>query len=276
MKRNKKAVLTGAVLGAAAALPVVMIAPGRASKRKTAPFRGVNFAHRGLHTEDRTVPENSPEAFRRAAEAGYGIELDVRLTKDGKVVVLHDENLRRACGVDRRVDEITYDELRKLRLFGTSEHIPLLSEALEAVAGRGPLIVELKTGKRNRELCEKTCALLRAYGGPACVESFNPLIVAWFRFHAPEFFRGQLVSPLHEYRGENIPRFESTLLSAMLLNFAARPEFIARRIGPPTLPVRITKALGAMQLGWTSHDPASEQDYDSVIFEYYRPAVRYK
>lgn len=90
-----------------------MLAPGYASKRQKAPFIGVNFAHRGLHTEDKRVPENSLEAFRLAAEAGYGIELDVQLSKDGRVVVFHDDTLDRVCGVRGRVDDYKYDELKK-------------------------------------------------------------------------------------------------------------------------------------------------------------------
>ena len=95
------------VLGAAALLaPLAVLAPGGATKRQRAPFCGVNFAHRGLHTRDKRVPENSLEAFRLAARAGYGIELDVRLSKDGQVVVFHDDTLLRICGVDKRVDEL--------------------------------------------------------------------------------------------------------------------------------------------------------------------------
>ena len=76
-------------LGFAAAVPLFMLAPGRASRRQKAPFLDRNFAHRGLHTPNKTVPENSLEAFRLAAENGYGVELDVQLSKDGRVVVFH-------------------------------------------------------------------------------------------------------------------------------------------------------------------------------------------
>ena len=178
--------------GCLLAAPVVLLAPGQAPESKKAPFMGRNFAHRGLHSEDQSIPENSLKAFDLAAEAGYGMELDVQLSKDGQVVVFHDDALDRACGVAARVDELEYDELRKLPLFGTTERIPLFSEVLSLVGGRTPLIVELKNGPRNDELCEKTWALLRPYPGAYCIESFNPLIVAWFRFHAPTVLRGQL------------------------------------------------------------------------------------
>ena len=113
---------------AAAAVPLFLLAPGRATKRQKAPFMGRNFAHRGLHSRDMSVPENSLEAFRLAAKAGYGIELDVQLSRDGQVVVFHDDTLDRVCGVHARVDEKSYDELRALGLCGTNNRIPLFSE----------------------------------------------------------------------------------------------------------------------------------------------------
>lgn len=258
---------------AAVAVPTLLLAPGRASKTKRAPFQGRNFAHRGLHKVDKSVPENSLAAFALAADAGYGIELDVQLTRDGTVVVFHDDDLKRVCGVDARVDELTYNELCDLRLCGTEEGIPLFSEALTLVNGRSPLIVELKTGKSNRELCRKTAALLDGYNGPACIESFDPFIVTWFRFHAPRYLRGQLAAPRGEYKGR--PAFQGFLLSHTLLNFLARPQFIAYKIGPKPLAVKFAETLGklrgAMKVAWTSHNMVSEKGNDAVIFEFYRP-----
>lgn len=260
---------------AAAAVPLALLAPGRSTKRQRAPFWGVNFAHRGLHTRDRSIPENSLPAFERAAQAGYGMELDVQLSKDGEVVVFHDDTLDRVCGVHARVDEKTWAELQELRLCGTEYGIPLFSEVLKTVRGRGPLIVELKNGRRNRELCEKTYALLAAYRGDVCIESFNPLIVCWFRFHARDLLRGQLAAPRKEYLNQ-MGRIKAFLLSRCLLNVFSRPQFIAYKIGyrPPS--VRLAEQLGAMKVGWTSHEPRNERRRDAVIFEFYRPKVQYK
>ncbi len=265
-------------LGAAAAvaLPVFLTAPGRASKRQKAPFYGGNFAHRGLHSRDKSVPENSLEAFRLAAEAGYGIELDVQLSKDGQVVVFHDDTLDRVCGVHGRVDEFSFEELQGMRLCGTAQRIPLFSEVLAVVRGRGPLIVELKNGKRNRELCEKTYAMLENYRGEACIESFNPKIVAWFRFHGRDLVRGQLAAPVADYVKDGFGKPLGFVLSRTLLNFLARPQFIAYKIGFRPLPVRLSEWLGAMKVGWTSHEPRNEKGRDAVIFEFYKPRLRYK
>ena len=262
--------------GCLLAAPFVLLAPGQAADSKKAPFLGRNFAHRGLHSEDQSVPENSMKAFALAAETGYGMELDVQLSKDGQVVVFHDDTLDRACGVASRVDELDYDELKQLPLFGTDERIPLFSEVLALVYGRTPLIVELKTGCRNNELCETTWALLRTYPGAYCIESFHPMIVAWFRFHAPTVLRGQLAQLPADYVRAGRKITEGLLLGNTLLNVAARPQFIAYRIGPKPACVRFAEALGAMPVGWTSHSRDSEAGRDAVIFEYYMPDVRYK
>ena len=274
-KKTALALCLGAAAAAVAA-PLFLLAPGSASKRQKAPFFGKNFAHRGLHSRDKSVPENSLEAFRLAAEAGYGMELDVQLTRDGQVVVFHDDTLDRVCGVSGRVDEWSYEELQTLRLCGSAQRIPLFSEVLELVRGRGPLIVELKSGRRNRELCQKTYALLENYRGEACIESFNPMIVAWFRRHGRDLIRGQLAMPARRYRSEGFSRFQSFLLSHCLFNVLARPQFIAYRIGPRPAAVRFSELLGAMRVGWTSHEPRNEKGRDVVIFEFYKPKLRYK
>ena len=273
-KKTARMLCIGAA--AAAAAPLFLIAPGAATRRQKAPFYGLNFAHRGLHSRDKAVPENSLEAFRLAAEAGYGIELDVQLSKDGQVVVFHDDTLDRVCGVHGRVDERTFEELQQLRLCGTDQRIPLFSEVLELVRGRGPLIVELKNGRSNRELCEKTYALLEGYRGEACIESFNPMIVAWFRFHGRDLVRGQLAAPVQDYVKDGFSKPVGFVLRRTLLSFLARPQFIAYRIGHRPLPVHLAEALGAMRVGWTSHEPRNEKGRDAVIFEFYKPKLRYK
>lgn len=274
MKTSTKLIFTAAA-AAAAALPVVFLAPGKAARSQKAPFIGLNCAHRGLHSEDRSVPENSLEAFRLAAEAGYGIELDVQLSRDGQVVVFHDDTLNRVCGVDKRVDELDYDELKALRLCGTEHTIPLFTEVLKLVDCRSNLIVELKGGRRNDELCEKTRDILDYYDGIFCVESFHPGIVRWFRKNAPDYLRGQLAMPMADYAKSLNPVLKFALCYG-LTNLIARPQFIAYKIGPRPLSIRFAELLGAMRVGWTAHDPSAEKGRHCVIFEFYTPWVRYR
>lgn len=271
------AALKGAVIGGAAAgASLFLLAPGTSSRRQREPFMGTNVAHRGLHSRDKSVPENSLEAFRLAAEAGYGIELDVQFSKDKQVVVFHDDTLDRVCGVHARVDELTYDELKELRLCGSDQIIPLFTEVLGVIRGRSPIICELKNGRNNRELCEKTYEIISGYRGDICVESFNPMIVTWFRFHAKDLLRGQLAQPTRFYDAETMSAPLAYALGHTLFNCLARPQFIAYRIGFRPLSVRMSELLGAMRVGWTSHEPRNEAGRDTVIFEFYRPKVKFK
>ena len=119
-------------LGAAAILmPVALVKPGK--PRDLSDFTGKTYAHRGLHGPG--VPENSLPAFRRAAQKGVGVELDVQLTRDGVPVVFHDQSLLRMCGVDRRVCDLSYEELKAYPLQGSSEVIPTFRQVLDVLGG---------------------------------------------------------------------------------------------------------------------------------------------
>ena len=253
---------------------LLMIAPGQASRAQRAPFEGRAFAHRGLYELDETVPENSLEAFRRAVAAGYGAELDVQRTKDGQIVVFHDDSMQRACGVDRPIRDFTYEELQAFPLFGTEERIPLFSEVLQVFDGKQPLIVELKYGPDWQLLCEATRRMLDQYGGPACVESFHPAMVRWFKQHDPKRLRGQL-SEAACFSKQHIKWYLAFMMSRLLTNCLTRPQFIAYRLGPKPLSVRLCEAMGPMKVLWTARVP---EDHDrlmgenhAVIFEGYRP-----
>lgn len=272
----KKILLPAAgVAAAAVGAAAYILSPGRAEKSLRAPFYGRNFAHRGLHTPDKSIPENSLPAFEAAAKYGYGVELDVHITKDGKLIVFHDDEIPRACGVQGRVSELSWGMLSHLRLFGTEYRIPLLSEVLGLIGGRVPVIVELKRGGNKRELCEKTYALLKDYRGAFCIESFDPRIVRWFRKNAPGVLRGQLARHPSDM-AEDAGRLKAFLVGNLLTNFYARPHFIAYGIGPRPLTARLCELLGAMKFAWTAKSPEIEKNSDAVIFEHYFPKVKYK
>ena len=207
-------------------LYLAALCPNRGRQMLMFPFETVYIAHRGLHDNDAAWPENSIPAFRRAVEAGFGIELDVQLTADDVLVVFHDETLARACGVERKLHETTYAELQELSLFGTGERIPTLASVLELVNGRVPLVVEIKSEGRWSETTRRTAELLDGYSGEYCVESFHPMVVRWFRQNRPAVLRGQLATNFfREPNHLNTPtRF---LLTNLLLDFLAKPDFIA-------------------------------------------------
>lgn len=249
------------------------ILPGK--ERDHAPFDHTLYAHRGLHDNNGPRPENSLAAFRAAKEAGFGVELDVRFTKDRQVVVFHDDTLQRMCGDPRRVDECTYAELRELRLLNTEEYIPLLSEVLDAL-DRTTLLCEIKPMRSyfDTTLCEEANRILSEYNGSYCIESFNPYMVRWFRKKAPKVIRGILSKKY--IKGEVKPRVLAPFLSALMTNFLCRPDFIAYQHSDASQPFfRLCRIFRPMTLAWTIHN-AEEQNrsgsaFNSFIFEGYIP-----
>lgn len=251
--------------------------PGRSSKQQRAPFEGRNYAHRGLYTANQAVPENSLPAFCRAADAGYGIELDVQLTRDGEVVVFHDGLLDRMCGQGLgKLEAHTLQELSHFSLAGTSEHIPLFADVLKAVNGRVPLIVEVKTTARYAELCEKALTLLRQAGGAFCMESFDVRAVRWMKKNAKDVLRGQLSCRMRELK--SMPAPAAFFLSRLLCNFLGRPQFIAYGVQKAPFLARLAQSM-AMTVVWTAHESDDtlflEESNDAVIFEHYLPKPQY-
>ena len=262
---------------AAAGITAFLLAPAHASREQKAPFVDRNYAHRGLHKKDKTVPENSLAAFRRAVKAGYGVEMDVHITADDQLVVFHDDTLKRMIpgAPEGRIETFTLAELKEFRLLKTEEQIPTFEEALAVLAGRVPLILEIKSGPRNNRLCALTAGALAQYTGPVCIESFDPFILRWFKKHAPQYLRGQLAQKPEDYK-ENLPLAQARIVGNLFTNFAARPHFIAYRIGDKPFTVRLCEAMGAMKAGWTSREWKHEKDYDMVIFEHYKPGVWFR
>lgn len=262
-----------------------LIASRRYGKKRFSRLMGYDYAHRGLHDNagDPPVrPENSMAAFAAAVEAGYGIELDIQLSRDRKMVVFHDDTLDRICGVHGRVDSFTYEELKHFPLLKSEEHIPLFTDVLELVDGKVPLIVELKMSPvKNFPVCEKAAAILRDYHGPYCIESFSPFAVQWFRRYRPGVIRGQLSGDLFKEAKNGAQNLGSFALTHLLTNFFGRPDFIAydhtAAVGKPSLWL-CRKLFGTLPVAWTIK---SQEEYDRakktfslMIFEGFRPAER--
>ncbi len=237
-------------------------------------YAEVRFAHRGLHSKD--AAENSMTAFRLAAEGGYGIELDVRLSKDKKLVVFHDDTLERVTGKSGRVDEYTAEELSKISLSGTGDCVPLFDDVLALVDGRVPLLVEIKEDAGNSEVSLATAKRLAEYSGEFIVESFNPLSLKNVRKMLPRVQRGILSQNYYEYEKYRKPLY--FLLRCLLLNFLCRPSFVAydhrhhKSFGLWTA----RHIFGATTFAWTVRSAEEERlakkhGFDSVIFENYIP-----
>ena len=152
------------------------------------------IAHRGFFNNEEGIPENSIPAFKKAIRYGYAIELDVKLTKDKRLVVFHDDLLKRVCGVNKIIENLTYKELLKYNLFDTKYKIPLFSEVLELVKGKVPILIETKSLKFNGELENELSYLLDTYKGDFSIQSFNPFSIYWFKKNRSDYVRGLIIS----------------------------------------------------------------------------------
>lgn len=256
------------------------IMPRFSRKKEAKKFLHYLFAHRGLFTPDQSIPENSMAAFTHAIRHGYGIELDIQLTKDKQVVVFHDHTLTRMCGIDLPVCEMTYEELQKFSLLHTEEKIPLFEDVLKLVKGKVPLLIEIKLPTMRTETCVLADRLLRQYNGDYCIESFNPLALGWYKKHRKDVIRGQLSANLTRpvAEGGYILCF---LVKYLLLNFIGRPDFIAYCYkDTQNVSFLLNKCLWhTPTFAWTVRSEqvlkTSVKKFDSVIFDSFVPTNEY-
>lgn len=173
------------------------------------------IAHRGIHINE---PENSTKAIKEAIKKNYTVEFDVHLLKDGTIVVFHDDNLKRMTGINKKLKDCTYEEIKNIKLLNTNNHIPTLKEILKEVDGKVPIIVELKYDRRVGKLEKELVKILDNYKGKFCIMSFNPLSIRWFKKHKPEYIRGLLIS--HKTK-------KKRFLSNKIMIFLSKPDFIS-------------------------------------------------
>jgi glycerophosphoryl diester phosphodiesterase len=258
-------------------LYMLLLLPSLRYKQEFKDLKKVYYAHRGLHDNSSAAPEKSMLAFKKAVAAGYGIELDLQLTKDKQVVVLHDNSLKRACGVEGIVGDFTYAELKEFRLFGTEERIPLFSEVLKMVAGRVPLIVEYKVpdGTNDISVCAYGDELLRKYEGLYCIESFHPFAVRWYKKHHRAVVRGQLADIFTEE--ERFRRLRFFALQNLMFNFLCKPDFIAYHHvhGGKFALVICRRTFSRLAVAWTIKSAEelkqAKEWFDIFIFEGFEP-----
>lgn len=242
---------------------------GRTGHAGLSELRKYSYAHRGLHGNG--IPENSMEAFRRAKEAGYGIELDVHLLTDGNLAVIHDAQLKRTTGSEGFVEDLTAGQLKDYHLQSTDETIPEFSQVLELFAGQAPLIVELKCERNNyAALCAAACKMLDSYKGSYCMESFDPRCVYWLRKHRPDIIRGQLTENYFASANSKLPWILKLALRHQIFNFLTRPDFVAYRYSDrKTISNTICRKLWKLQgVSWTLK---TQEEYDTAVSEGWIP-----
>ena len=228
-------------------------------------FKNRFIAHRGLH-KNKIIPENSMLAFKAAIEKNYAIEFDINITKDNQIVVFHDDDLNRLCNKKENIEDESYDFLKDLNLYESNEKIPLLKELLDEVAGKIPLIIEIKKHKNIGLLENILLEMLKEYKGEYFICSFEKDILLWLEKNKPKEIRGLIF--------ESLPiKFKKYEKIAFLYKyFKSKADFISledKLIDSSIYDFCKKKKLDI--LVWTIKDKKSFQNIDkkvsAVIFE---------
>lgn len=244
--------------------------PGESSKEARAPFWGANHAHHGLCTKDKALPKNSLAAFTAAVDAGYGIALDICLTADGQVVVFGDKSLEHMCGLQKKVCEISFEEIRTHTLCATQQKVPHLWEVLDLVNQQVPLIINILPTQNPGQLCTAAWHILRTYDGDFCVQSTCAKTLHWWKKHVPGILRGQMLLPQKGFKNGFLPFLQWHCLA----NFVGRPQFLAcPKAGlAPLAKFALRFCMGVVYtIGPQDNVGEYSQKYDAILFEYCRP-----
>ncbi|MBS0124636.1 glycerophosphodiester phosphodiesterase family protein [Thetidibacter halocola] len=240
-----------------------------------AAFLARPIAHRALHGT--AGPENSRDAIRAAVEAGYGIEIDLQPSRDGQAMVFHDYDLGRLTGEKGPIRQRDAAALAGLALKGTGDGIPTLPEVLGLVAGRVPLLIELKDqhgsmGETDGTLETATAAALEGYDGPVAVMSFNPHMVARMAGLLPGLPRGLTTCAYPAKDWLTLPRAVRTHLARIPDFDRTGASFVSHQhTDLSSQPVAALKARGVPVLCWTIRTPdqagTARRVADQITFE---------
>jgi glycerophosphoryl diester phosphodiesterase len=237
------------------------------------------IAHRGLHDHARGIVENMPGAMQAAVAANFSIELDIQLTADGEAMVHHDDKLGRLTEGSGALRTMTSAELKQVAFKNTSEKMMSLADLCTMVAGRVPLVIEVKTQfDGDRRLVTRMAEVLSTYDGPAAGMSFDPDQVMALRDLLPSRPRG-IVAQRHYTDAEwskatAAQRHEMTHLRHLM---RTRPHFVSYRVNdlPAVAPWIAKNLLGCNLLSWTVRTPEqrarSEKYAEQMTFEGFRP-----
>ncbi len=230
------------------------------------------IAHRGLHNEK--CPENSIASFKNAVKNKVPIEMDVVCLTDDVPVIFHDEKLARMTGKDGFISNCSYDDISKLTLLGSKEKIPTLAEALDAIDGKVPVLIEIKNWGKVGIVEKSIWKVLQNYNGEYAICSFNPYTVEWFKNNAPKVKRGQLSCFFKDREVTGARKFS---LKRMLFNKKiSEPNFIV--YAASDMPNKyLKKYYGKVPIvacSITSEEQEAELKgfCDNFAFDHYTPA----
>ena len=238
-------------------------------------------AHRGLHDIARGIVENMPAAARAAVDGNFAIECDIQLTSDGEAMVHHDDALGRLTEASGALLGMTASELKSVTFKHTPERMMTLSDLCALVAGRVPLVIEVKSHfNGDRKLVRRMAEVLAGYSGPAAGMSFDPDQVVALREAMPERPRGIIAE--REYTAADWPEASPAQRRGMLHlrhGFRTRPHFVAYWVNdlPAAAPWIARHVFGLPLLTWTVRTPEQRERAtryaDQMIFEGFRPGT---
>lgn len=238
------------------------------------------IAHRGLHDRARSLVENTPSAAEAAVARGYSIECDVQVTSDGEAIVFHDHALDRLTAERGPVRDRTAAELTAIRIAGSADTILTLSDFLDRLAGRAPLVIEVKSRFDGDErLARRTAAILAGHSAPLAVKSFDPSVVALLRRIAPDTPRGIVAQASYE-DGEwaTVDREARHAMATFAHWDETRPGFISYRHQdlPNQFSVMPRILSGVPVMAWTIRSQIEADSAlafaDQIVFEGFVPA----
>jgi glycerophosphoryl diester phosphodiesterase len=242
-------------------------------------FLTTPICHRGYHNRARGIIENSASAIQAAIGAGYGIEIDLQLSSDGVPMVFHDETLDRLTDEHGPVNTRTAAELGQITLKDSTDTIPTLAHILTLIAGRVPLLIEVKDQSLTMSdtdgvLEAATAAALVGYAGPVALMSFNPHAVAHLATLAPDLPRGITTCAYDPIDWHPLPEAMCATLRDIPDYDRTLSSFVSHEAADLSRPrVTTLRAQGAAILCWTIRSAAAEAEArkiaQNITFEGY-------
>jgi glycerophosphoryl diester phosphodiesterase len=239
------------------------------------------IAHRGLHNKAEGIIENTISASEAAIAHGFPIELDVQLTADNEAIVFHDFELDRLTGQSGLVVERKLSDLSGIDIAGakSGDKIPSFKDYLGMIAGRTPLVIEIKSKfNGDMRLTKRVIEILAGYNGPFVVKSFDPDIVAHLRENAPNITRGFIGELEYASKADSFLTPEAKHRMANLLHFSeTQPHFLSWRVKDiPCASTHLSRILGNLPvMTWTVRNPEdrakAEKHADQMVFEGFLP-----